>query len=394
MSRLDDVAYKMGFLKLAQIPKPTTPKSKTASTPPWLRESNKKISPKQTSQQPRKNIESEGRRWASSFRAVQSAGRAGSHLCQQRFHITIGPFAESPLLRPFSSSSSLFKKNADLVDVDAQPQKEFDNAITNNGATAVSAMDEEARFSDDQSVAKSFPVRSLAGCWDSEEAHDAFFAGHRPLLSDSAFPGGVDAELGQPVGGYQGHYYKSAVVFVKEVHESAEESKRIRNQSTNDPPTSVQVDILGRNTVPGDRIFSSWAEYVRYHDEYAKIFNTFTPFSPPPTVDLSSLHKNAVNTAMATQQPSTTSQTPSNNSPQPVSEEEFSILLVSSDRQHIPVDVPKAPNEGMHAISIQKRRKKKMNKHKWKKRRKAVRDSTRYNPERRRKGGIVREKQE
>ncbi|KAI8804595.1 hypothetical protein BJ742DRAFT_824338 [Cladochytrium replicatum] len=332
-------------------------------------------------------------RWASSLRAVPAARHAGSQLCQQRFHITIGPSVESPLLRPFSSSSSLFKKNADVVDVDPQPQKEYDNTMTNNGAAAVAAEDEEVLCSDDQSVAKSFPVRALAGCWDSEEAHDAFFGGHRPLLSNSAFPNGVGAELSRPVGGYQGHYYKAAVVFVKEVHELAEESKSIQNKNPNESTTNVEVDILGRSIVPGERVFSSWAEYARYHDEYAKIFNTFAPFSPPAIVELSSSHQNAVDSAPATQQPATASQPP-NYAPLPVSEEEFSILLVSSDRQHIQLDSPKASNERMHAISIQKRRKKKMNKHKWKKRRKAVRDSTRYNPERRKKGGIVREKQE
>ncbi|KAI8912940.1 hypothetical protein DFJ77DRAFT_62097 [Powellomyces hirtus] len=48
----------------------------------------------------------------------------------------------------------------------------------------------------------------------------------------------------------------------------------------------------------------------------------------------------------------------------------------------------------VHAISILKRRRMKMKKHKWKKARKDVRDSTRYNKERRRKGGVQREKQE
>ncbi|KAJ3151883.1 hypothetical protein HDU86_006015 [Geranomyces michiganensis] len=48
----------------------------------------------------------------------------------------------------------------------------------------------------------------------------------------------------------------------------------------------------------------------------------------------------------------------------------------------------------IHAISIMKRRRMKMKKHKWKKARRAVRDSTRYNRERKRKGGLQREKQE
>ncbi|KAJ3156318.1 hypothetical protein HDU89_004100 [Geranomyces variabilis] len=58
-------------------------------------------------------------------------------------------------------------------------------------------------------------------------------------------------------------------------------------------------------------------------------------------------------------------------------------LLLASPRQ-----------PAMHMISIIKRRRMKMKKHKWKKGRKAVRDSTRYNRERRKKGGVQREKQE
>ncbi|KAI8905860.1 hypothetical protein EDD86DRAFT_248809 [Gorgonomyces haynaldii] len=48
----------------------------------------------------------------------------------------------------------------------------------------------------------------------------------------------------------------------------------------------------------------------------------------------------------------------------------------------------------VECISILKRRRKKMNKHKWKKHRKALRGSTRYNKEKNKKRGIVREKQE
>jgi hypothetical protein len=41
-----------------------------------------------------------------------------------------------------------------------------------------------------------------------------------------------------------------------------------------------------------------------------------------------------------------------------------------------------------------KRRRKKMNKHKWKKARRAVRNSSRYNKEKNRKAGTLRKKQE
>ncbi|KAJ3191415.1 hypothetical protein HDU67_005854, partial [Dinochytrium kinnereticum] len=48
----------------------------------------------------------------------------------------------------------------------------------------------------------------------------------------------------------------------------------------------------------------------------------------------------------------------------------------------------------MEAIGIKKIRRKKMNKHKWKKRRRLVRDSSRYNKEKRKKSGPLREKHE
>jgi hypothetical protein len=48
----------------------------------------------------------------------------------------------------------------------------------------------------------------------------------------------------------------------------------------------------------------------------------------------------------------------------------------------------------LYLISILKRRRKKMNKHKWKKARRAVRDSSRYNKEKLRKAGKLRKKQE
>ncbi|KAI8804594.1 ciliary protein causing Leber congenital amaurosis disease-domain-containing protein [Cladochytrium replicatum] len=51
----------LGNLTRSAIPKPTTPKTKTGSTPPWLKKSNKKISPKETNGQGKNNGESEDR---------------------------------------------------------------------------------------------------------------------------------------------------------------------------------------------------------------------------------------------------------------------------------------------------------------------------------------------
>ncbi|KAJ3403161.1 hypothetical protein HDU80_004434 [Chytriomyces hyalinus] len=56
--------------------------------------------------------------------------------------------------------------------------------------------------------------------------------------------------------------------------------------------------------------------------------------------------------------------------------------------------VTQTTRETIQAISIKKRRRKAMNKHKWKKLRRSVRNSVRYNKERRRKSGPMREKQE
>jgi hypothetical protein len=54
----------------------------------------------------------------------------------------------------------------------------------------------------------------------------------------------------------------------------------------------------------------------------------------------------------------------------------------------------KKNGNAIYAIGIKKIRRKKMNKHKKKKQRREVRDSTRYNKEKRKKSGPMREKQE
>lgn len=74
-------------------------------------------------------------------------------------------------------------------------------------------------------------------------------------------------------------------------------------------------------------------------------------------------------------------------------EDYLSFKTVGRVRRRIYVP-PSENKEEMMAISLIKRRRKKMKKHKWKKQRKEVRNSTRYNKERRKKGGVQREKQE
>ncbi|KAJ3063746.1 hypothetical protein HDU98_000468 [Podochytrium sp. JEL0797] len=71
------------------------------------------------------------------------------------------------------------------------------------------------------------------------------------------------------------------------------------------------------------------------------------------------------------------------------------LTLVSAlPEAPLSVSMPYGGSPAMHAIGIIKIRRKKMNKHKYKKHRRDVRDSTRYNKEKRRKSGPMREKQE
>ncbi|KAI8910036.1 hypothetical protein DFJ77DRAFT_442166 [Powellomyces hirtus] len=92
--------------------------------------------------------------------------------------------------------------------------------------------------------------------------------------------------------------------------------------------------------------------------------------------------------------PLSISRVPSSSPQQPIQIPFGRQLQSQPQPPHHPLITPTPAQPAMHAISILKRRRKKMKKHKWKKGRKAVRDSTRYNKERKKKGGVQREKQE
>jgi hypothetical protein len=82
------------------------------------------------------------------------------------------------------------------------------------------------------------------------------------------------------------------------------------------------------------------------------------------------------------------------NSNQVSSGETLSKLLEISTLKEIKDPIRPRRSEGYYMISILKRRRKAMNKHKWKKGRRAVRDSSRYNKEKLRNAGKLRKKQE
>ncbi|KAL2913290.1 hypothetical protein HK105_207168 [Polyrhizophydium stewartii] len=155
-----------------------------------------------------------------------------------------------------------------------------------------------------------------------------------------------------------------------------------------------------------------------YHDEYARIFGAFAPFvSPSETVptpaDALGSHADAAAAANVY-----------SNDEQLLSDffESFKSLGVAASpagrrlrarkyhalaRQstvHVVPDAIEAPAHPAALVSemqlmrrkfnIIKIRRKKMNKHKWKKYRRRVRNSSRYNKEKLRKGGIQRKKQD
>ncbi|KNC98922.1 uncharacterized protein SPPG_05885 [Spizellomyces punctatus DAOM BR117] len=205
-------------------------------------------------------------------------------------------------------------------------------------------------------------------------------------------------------------------------------------------------------------------DIARYNDEYAKIFNAFTPFLPPSEHAYTHAHESAIRAsppkaahsytiadylnykAISKGVPSTVTPPVRNTvkAEESVMESTDELLLgaffasakspslglTAASRKYLAdmhgsgifgdLALEKASHSGgialkgmgrrrrmirvpgsdekkgqmMEAISILKRRRKKMKKHKWKKQRKEVRDSTRYNKERRKKGGVQREKQE
>ncbi|KAI9102412.1 hypothetical protein DFS34DRAFT_390303 [Phlyctochytrium arcticum] len=273
---------------------------------------------------------------------------------------------------------------------------------------------------------------------DRSLAHAAFLAGPRPLASDAKIltDNQISVDIVWTAGG-------------------ARQADR-------------KITVAQR---PDQRIYGS----EQYHDEYAKLFSTFTPFHPPSECGLAnpsptSTHSiqsrpnpsevtRYLNSRVFSQEPPSHVQPPRSSAtsggtitpalkPVPIddlllsaffasakipslghsvahrkwmedtygkgifsnsSEEEARNMDLSAayaatcgrtSRQwkkiHAPSSTPgiDTPAEEIQAISILKRRRKKMKKHKWKKLRKRFEGSTRYNKERKKRGGAQREKQE
>ncbi|KAJ3315003.1 hypothetical protein HDV04_004803 [Boothiomyces sp. JEL0838] len=111
---------------------------------------------------------------------------------------------------------------------------------------------------------------------------------------------------------------------------------------------------------PQPEVMQEW-----YLDEYAKLFGGFIPFSPPGSQIIS-------DTA--------------------IDLDEHLSTLLSQLKIREPSVGPR--RSGFFLISIMKRRRKKMNKHKWKKYRREVRNSSRYNTERNKNKGKIRRSDE
>ncbi|KAJ1550599.1 hypothetical protein HK405_000227, partial [Cladochytrium tenue] len=139
-----------------------------------------------------------------------------------------------------------------------------------------------------------------------------------------------------------------------------------------------------------------------YNDEYASIFGTFRPFAPPHLDGDADATDNAAHLPALSGDAAATHGADSGSD---ILARFFGEAQVQKDeglqrrrRQRQQQQQPEsgAPSADIvQAIGIKKIRRKKMNKHKWKKQRKAVRNSTRYNKARiRRGGGPTRQKQE
>ncbi|KAJ3274406.1 hypothetical protein HDV01_003010 [Terramyces sp. JEL0728] len=102
-----------------------------------------------------------------------------------------------------------------------------------------------------------------------------------------------------------------------------------------------------------------------YLDEYAKLFGGFIPFSPPGSQIVSDAA---------------------------IDLEEHLSSLLSKIKIKEPTAGPR--RSGFFLISIMKRRRMKMNKHKWKKYRREVRNSSRYNTVRNKDKGKIRRSDE
>ena len=123
---------------------------------------------------------------------------------------------------------------------------------------------------------------------------------------------------------------------------------------------------------------SSINNFEWYHDEYAKLFNAFVPFAPPtapqPAMDM--------------------------NHPSVYMNEEGLLekFFESFDNEQQSVlashSLNTTPSKKLHLLNIIKIRRKKMNKHKWKKHRRMFRDSSRYNKAKLKRKGETRKKQE
>ncbi|KAJ8323999.1 hypothetical protein QVD99_008346 [Batrachochytrium dendrobatidis] len=232
-------------------------------------------------------------------------------------------------------------------------------------------------------------------------AETGFYSQHRPLAPQFVLP----LEF-QPL------YSQSAT--------SASASSADQEIAEDDVAHALSMNVVDQHTLqrhkPGTVPHIDNAEW--YDDEYAKIFNSFAPFVPPSQSDEAvTWHDQpfALNGNMSGNVFTDDAQL-LNHFFESFSSPDVSHPTIHTDRgrqrpllfrrtlhitqpqsDKIDIALPCIKKDSMQLarhINIIKIRRKKMNKHKWKKYRRRVRNSSRYNKEKLRKSGVQRKKQD
>ncbi|KAJ3327199.1 hypothetical protein HDU76_012240 [Blyttiomyces sp. JEL0837] len=264
----------------------------------------------------------------------------------------------------------------------ASPARSLGQARSNGSSQSSSS----ALRSDSSSTSNTaFEGRS----WDEHLlAHTSFFCRHRPLVAPAEHHG-VDS-----VNENVDDILVGALKSLNVSGDSTVTSTASKSPSDSIPGASVWVASAGSEVLGSD------ANADRYNDEYAKLFSAFKPFAPPTPqgkgTGSSTLrsHHNEVSSHRLEGEDDFDELTAINAFFSPVSGADLGVNGISPSALADAVASLNKNGNAMEAISIKKIRRKKMNKHKWKKHRRLVRDSTRYNTEKRKKSGPLREKQE
>ncbi|KAJ3414828.1 hypothetical protein HDV05_005985 [Chytridiales sp. JEL 0842] len=232
--------------------------------------------------------------------------------------------------------------------------------------------------------------------WDEQLlAHSSFFCRHRPLVA----PADHHKDLLGRLDADDVLAFAASKLSLKGETPTATAGKKNGSNPRNLAGASVWIAKSPQDLVP--KALRTGQAKENYNDEYAKLFGSFNPYAPPNDPSSASQIDSLLNLGEAEQKD--------------MMEEAFARLMNSNNsnsvRQRLvnksgdlvgrirrrnvePILDQMADAEIVQAIGIKKIRRKKMNKHKKKKQRRLVRDSSRYNKAKRKKSGPMREKQE